>query len=334
MSPFLRFQDNTEGRRMLICFADKDLDALENAEYVLGDGKFKYNPNEFHNTGQLYTLHAVVNGEGQPVVYALTQALHVRAYEVLLTCLKDAMMRRFGSLGALATTTTWIFDYEAAVIMATKSVLGTSSSTPKIKGCAFHFAKAINTKRGELGLRGLCNSDPSVNEWLRMVRHLPFIPDSFRVEFAVDLITARTPLAPLQAARLQQFANYVEGFWLSNQVVKDDWGQFEDQGPRTTNMVEGWHNGLHSRLSAHHPALAEFIQFLQVAQVASQNRIQGLLRDPLAVAKAPSRQVRGRNEKLREEMALFSSYISANALTFQDINYIDRVATFGLLVAV
>lgn len=140
---------------------------------------------------------------------------------------------------------------------------------------------------------------------------------------------------PLQAARLQQFANYVEGFWLSNQVVKDVWGQFGDQRPRTTNMVEGWHNGLHSRLSAHHPALAEFIQFLQVAQFASQNRIQALLRDPLAVAKAPSRQVRERNEKLREEMALFSSYISANAPTFQDnINYLDRVATFGLLVTV
>lgn len=117
---------------MLIFFADKDLDALQNAQYVLGDGNFKYNSKEFHNPGQLYTLHAVVNGEAQPIVYALMQALDVRAYEVLLTCLKDAMIRRFGIIGALATTTTWIFDYEAAVIIATKNVFSTTSSTPKV----------------------------------------------------------------------------------------------------------------------------------------------------------------------------------------------------------
>lgn len=74
----------------------------------------------------------------------------------------------------------------------------------------FHFAKAISTKRGELDLRGLCNSNTSVNEWLRRVRHLPFMPDNLRLEFAADLIAARPTLAPLDAARLQQFANYVE----------------------------------------------------------------------------------------------------------------------------
>lgn len=132
LRPFLQLQDNTDGRRMLIFFADKDLDALQNAQYVLGDGNFKYNSKEFHNPGQLYTLHAVVNGEAQPIVYALMQALDVRAYEVLLTCLKDAMIRRFGIIGALATTTTWIFDYEAAVIIATKNVFSTTSSTPKV----------------------------------------------------------------------------------------------------------------------------------------------------------------------------------------------------------
>lgn len=204
----------------------------------------------------------------------------------------------------------------------------------QIRGCAFHFAKAINTKRDELGLRGLYKNNPLVNEWLRRVRHLPFIPDDFRLEFAADLIAARPPLAPLDTARLQQFANYVEGFWLSNPIVKDVWGQFGAEGPRTTNMVEGWHNGLHSRLSVYHPALAEFIQFIQVSQFASQNRIQALLRDPLAVASAPSSEVRARNEKLREEMALFSSYTSTTAPRFQDIiNYLDRVASFGLLVA-
>lgn len=129
---FLQLEEKTEGRRMLVFFAEKDLDALYNVECVLGDGNFKYNPKEFHNPGQLYTLHAVVNGEAQPVVYALMQASDVRAYETLLTCVRDAMVRKFGDIGALGTSTTWIYDYEAAVLMATQNVFGTASGTPKV----------------------------------------------------------------------------------------------------------------------------------------------------------------------------------------------------------
>lgn len=68
MSPFLQFQDNTEGRRMLIFFTDKDLDALQNAWYrsTCLETETSNTIPEFHNPGQLYTLHAVVNGEVHP----------------------------------------------------------------------------------------------------------------------------------------------------------------------------------------------------------------------------------------------------------------------------
>lgn len=121
----------------------------------------------------------------------------------------------------------------------------------------------------------------------------PFVRDEFRLELAKDVITSRPPLAPLDNMRLQQFANYVGGFWVSKLNVKDIWEQFSARGPRNTNMAEGCHNGLHSWLSNFHPTLAEVIQFLQVAQFASQNRIQALLRDPM--------EVRTKNVKLRKQ---------------------------------
>lgn len=71
---FLQFEDKTDGRRMLVFFSEKDLHALKDAQYVLGDGNFKYNPMEFHNPGRLYTLHSIVKGEAQPVIYALMQS--------------------------------------------------------------------------------------------------------------------------------------------------------------------------------------------------------------------------------------------------------------------
>lgn len=57
-------------------------------------------------------------------------------------------------------------------------------------------------------------------------------------------------------------------------------------------------NGLHSCLCSYHPAVAEFIQLLQVAQFASQNRIEVLLMNPLAVGSASSSQIQATNDKL------------------------------------
>lgn len=194
----------------------------------------------------------------------------------------------------------------------------------QVRGCAFHFAKALNTKRDELGLRSICTHINVVARWFQRVRHLPFLPDDFREDFSRDLLAARPLVSPLDAARLEQFAKYFEGFWLTNEVVKDIWGQFENDEPRTTNMVEGWHNGLHSRLTSQHPDLGEFIQFLQLAQYSAQNRIQALLHDPLAVAYPTAAHVSHRN--VRDEMAAFAACLVTSAPCVQEAcNYIDRV---------
>ncbi|KAG0442857.1 hypothetical protein HPB47_015547 [Ixodes persulcatus] len=64
----------------------------------------------------------------------------------------------------------------------------------EIRGCAFPFAKAINARRDELGLKTLCRDNPAVYAWFTRVRHLPFVPDAFRLEFASDLLTYKPSL--------------------------------------------------------------------------------------------------------------------------------------------
>ncbi|KAG0415528.1 hypothetical protein HPB47_007292 [Ixodes persulcatus] len=140
---------------------------------------------------------------------------------------------------------------------------------PKVRGCAFHFAKSLNKKRDELGLRTLCRDDVDVKEFFIRLRHLPFVPDDFRLQFAGDLLAARPHQPPLHAARLEQLVRYFTNFWLSNNIVKEFWGQFGNRGPRTTNMttwraVEDHHRvvvaaaGLEGVLSEgdRHPSLA------------------------------------------------------------------------------
>ncbi|KAM7292949.1 hypothetical protein ISCGN_026082 [Ixodes scapularis] len=328
---FLQLEDKTQGRRTLVFYAERDLDALVGAEQVLGDGNYKYNPPEFHCPGQLYTLHTFIKGEAHPVLYALMQACDVQAYEVVFRCLQTSMERRFGHIGTLSTTATWVFDYESAAIQAAINVFRTSSGRPQIRGCAFHFAKAINAKRDELGLQTLCRYNPAVHAWFTRVRHLPFVPDAFRLELASDLLSDKPSLQPLNAARLDQFVRYFRGFWLTNSLLKEIWGQFGNRGARRTKNVEGWHNCLHSRLPSRHPDLSEFLRFLKSAQHAAQNRIQALLLDPLAVAQPQSHVIQTRN-KLHQEMDAFASFISSHLPTFVDVrNYIDRVASSGAL---
>lgn len=42
---------------------------------------YKYNSAEFHNPGQLYTLHAIAKGEAQPIVLTLVQSIEMAARE-------------------------------------------------------------------------------------------------------------------------------------------------------------------------------------------------------------------------------------------------------------
>ncbi|KAG0422081.1 hypothetical protein HPB47_002072 [Ixodes persulcatus] len=192
--------------------------------------------------------------------------------------------------------------------------------------------EATNARRDELGLKTLCRDNPAVHAWFTRVRHLPFLPDAFRLKFASDLLSDKPSFQPLNAARLDQIERYFRGFWLTNSPLKDIWGPFGNRGARTTNNVDGWHNGLHCRLPSTHPEMAEFLQFLKSPQHAAQNMIQALLINPLAVAHPQSHVIQTRKNKLHQEMDEFASFISSHPPTFVDVrNYIDRVASSGAL---
>lgn len=139
-------------------------------------------------------------------------------------------------------------------------------------------------------LKTLCRDDPAVHGWFTRVKRFIFVPDAFRLEFASYLLLDKPSLQPLNTARLDQFERYFRGFLLNNNLLKHIRGQFSNLGAMTANNVEGRYNGLHSRLRSRHPDKAEFLQFLNSAQHAAQNRIKALLLDPLALPQPQSLQ--------------------------------------------
>lgn len=212
---FLRHEDLTPGREMLIFFTDDDLRVMLAADCILGDGNFAYSPPEFSNPGQLYTLHVIINGESHPVVYCLMKRRDQEAYKVLFQTIKDAATALCGHLGTLQHAATWLFDFELAAIQAAIAVFSVDPVLQPITvhGCAFHFAKALNEKRDSLGLRQLSRTNLDVQLWFSRVRHLLFVPDEYRLQYARDLIGAPPRTGrPLADAQLQCFAAYFENF--------------------------------------------------------------------------------------------------------------------------
>jgi hypothetical protein len=293
---------------MLVFFAETDLDSLLTAEFVLCDGNHKYNPPEFHKPGELYTLHTIIKGECHPFLFALTKKLDTEAYRIIFHTLRQAMVSRFGHVGNL-TQCTWLFDYELSAMIACKDIF----NPVKVQGCSFHYSKAINSKRDELGMKEAClekdengaltHQANSLKKFFKRVRHLCFLPDHLRIQFARDFLNAR-PVYPsaLINAQLTSFCDYFTAYWLSVPMIRDVFGQFNNFGPRTTNYVEGWHNGLHSRLSNYHPTLAEIIGLFQIQQHSSKFRIQALKTDALALPLPQKPDVIRRNTDLHNEM--------------------------------
>ena len=46
--------------------------------------------------------------------------------------------------------------------------------------------------------------------------------------------------------KLQQLADYFGRTWVRGEFPAELWTQFDNNGPRTTNAAEGWHNSLNT----------------------------------------------------------------------------------------
>ena len=68
--------------------------------------------------------------------------------------------------------------------------------------------------------------------------------------------------ADLQA-RLWRFSAYVSSTWISGSFPVSLWTHFDNDGPRTTNIAEGWHNSLISQFGVSHPSMRVFLDWLQ-----------------------------------------------------------------------
>ena len=80
------------------------------------------------------------------------------------------------------------------------------------------------------------------------------------------------------------------------------WSHFENLGPRTTNIAEGWHNSLNSRFGMPHPSLRVFLDWLQKYEYEIQSRLL-----QLAAGKTPTHRAA---VYVRNDEALWSAKVA------------------------
>lgn len=247
-----------QGGRLLIFSADTDLKRLHQSEYLICDGTFEMAPTCSY---QLYTIHGYYCGQGMPLVWALLPNKTSATYTEMFGELRRALYDKFGNLGQIKYILT---DFELAAIDAAKTIFPGIT----LKGCIFHFRQAVMRHIANEGLKITYNENnpPEVKTWLRKIMSLSMLPTNFIKQAWEMLKTPPNVTENALVERMQAFSNYFQRTWIDGSFPLDLWSHYDNVGPRTTNLAEGWHNSLNHSLRMPHPSMTNFINWLQQCQ--------------------------------------------------------------------
>ncbi len=293
---------------LLIFSSDEALGFLRNSKHVVCDGNFKYNPHRPHPFAQIYTVHGFVNGECFPLVYALLPDKTAASYTRLFTVIRTEILQRHPDIGRI-NGGVWHFDFEDPTLTAFEAVFPEAEA----KGCVFHFGQALVRKRGNLGIIPAYNQVPAVVQWFRRLQSLCLLPEYLVLPVANDLL-GNPPLTGNGQwdNAIQEFCNYFRLQWLRPGYIRV-WNHLSnDDGPRTTNHAEGWHNSLHLKFPHQHPDLGLFIHKAQQWFNADCIRMRNLAADPVNHPPNPRRPVDIANDAaITQAKANFLLYVNA-----------------------
>jgi len=115
------------------------------------------------------------------------------------------------------------------------------SPSATLKGCSFHFRQALMRRIQRDGLRAAYETDkhPDVRRRIMAMTMLPV----FVIPLMWQLLQCPSSTGdPLVDGKTAAFAAYVDATLINGSFHATLWSHFDNLGPRTTNLAEGWHN--------------------------------------------------------------------------------------------
>jgi len=262
----LSSDDSDAQNRIIIIGNQTVVDGLHRSSLWLADGTFKKVPNLFF---QLYTIHFEFGSGIHPAaLYSLLPNKTEATYQRLLTQVVNLIPN--------CRPEVVLTDFE----MAAQSAFRSHFPDARITGCYFHLSQSVMRKVGEIGMRPSYDSDDDIRTMVRCLAALAHVPAE-DVGSSFEALAAAMPQHPCMDELLAYFENtYVRGRRMPGRgenyrpalFPPQTWNQREaavEGIARTTNMVEGWHYGLHSLFQCDHPSVWFFLEGL-AKDIASQ----------------------------------------------------------------
>lgn len=244
--------------RILVIGNRNLLNILEMDDLWLGDGTFAVVPNSYF---QLYTIHTRVGNKYPPCVYFLlpnkTQNTYVRMLDALMVLIPEANPR------------TILADFEGAA----QNAFHQAYPNAAMKGCLFHLGQSVQRKVAEIGLKTNYQTDAAFNIAVKSLVALAFVPEQDVLERYQEIADSFPDIE-----RADELLNYFELTYIQGRDRGQNRGRVEaryppqiwnhfsaprNNVPRTTNAVEGYHNGLNSLFLSQHPSMWKLMDGLR-----------------------------------------------------------------------
>lgn len=258
-TPYVLFDSGREDANRIIIFGKNDLlKFLERKTRWIADGTFKVVPELFF---QLYSIHVQEDSTSWPCVLALLPGKSEEIYTRLLSALKNLIPE--------AAPTRILTDFEMAAMNSFRVVFPTA----EISGCFFHLSQAVLRKVGALGLKNMYESNvDNIAISIKMLCALSLLP----LEEVEDTFLEVAETFPDDRLDVEELITYFENTFIRGRQLRGGrrraamfppqiWNQREAAAEgfaRTTNCVEGWHNGLQSLFPCAHPTMWTFFNGL------------------------------------------------------------------------
>ena len=153
---------------IIVFSTEWQLQLLAKSEMLLSDGTFKSSPKWFF---QLYIIHGMIEVQKFPLVWVLLKNKTTGIYQRMLEILRRQLRKRNKNLPVKEI----ICDFE----LGFKNAVETDFPQVRIRGCYFHFTKALLKRIKEIGLFNNYRNDPLLNAFLRKIMAVGFLPVFF-----------------------------------------------------------------------------------------------------------------------------------------------------------
>ena len=160
----------------MFIFATNDwIDMLANSSQWFGDDAFKLCPQIF---SQIYTIHALVNHEVLPCVFAFLPSKTEIVYEQFFTKVCNAARNNNGN-----DPDEFLVNFETAAINAIRNCLPQTD----ISSCFFDLSSNLWKHIQRVALQERYMKDPQFGLQLRMIAALVFVPPQDVVNYFDEL---------------------------------------------------------------------------------------------------------------------------------------------------